>query len=179
MCHANVLNAFLQNRFVTPAPVSIELLVCALLVGLVAPITAARNPGFALASTALLATLFAVVNVWWLFRTHDYAMAGLSIIAVMFLCWSVVTLFRQLTAERDKRLFRGQLSQYTSPAIAARIAESPDAARAFKVVQTRDMTCYFSDLAGFTTISEQEDAEVIQTVLNVYLERMFWLTNFM
>jgi len=172
MCHANVLNAFLQNRFVTPAPVSIELLVCALLVGLVAPITAARNPGFALASTALLATLFAVVNVWWLFRTHDYAMAGLSIIAVMFLCWSVVTLFRQLTAERDKRLFRGQLSQYTSPAIAARIAESPDAARAFKVVQTRDMTCYFSDLAGFTTISEQEDAEVIQTVLNVYLERM-------
>jgi len=172
MCHANVLNAFLQNRFVTPAPVGIELLLCALLVGLVAPITASRSPGFALAATSLLAVLFAVINVWWLFRSHDYAMAGLSIIAVMFLCWSVVTLFRQFTAERDKRLFRGQLSQYTSPAIAARIAESPDAARAFKVVQTRDMTCYFSDLAGFTTISEQEDAEVIQTVLNVYLERM-------
>jgi len=172
MCHANVLNAFLQNRFITQAPVGVELLVCALLVGLVAPITATRSPGFALAATSLLAALFAVINVWWLFRRHDYAMAGLSIIAVMFLCWSVVTLFRQFTAERDKRLFRGQLSQYTSPAIAARIAESPDAARAFKVVQTRDMTCYFSDLAGFTTISEQEDAEVIQTVLNVYLERM-------
>ena len=172
MCHANVLNAFLQNSFVTPAPITMELFVCALLIGLVAPITAARSPGFALVSTTLLAVLFVAVNILWLFQRQNYAMAGASIVVVMFLCWSAVTLFRQLTAERDKRLFRGQLSQYTSPAIAARIAESPEAAKAFKVVQTRDMTCYFSDLAGFTTISEQEDAEVIQTVLNVYLERM-------
>jgi adenylate cyclase len=90
----------------------------------------------------------------------------------MAVTWAFVTLLRQLTAERDKRLFAKQLSQYTSPAMAARIAESPAAAAAFKTVQTRDMTCFFSDLQGFTTITEQEDPEVIQHVLNTYLDRM-------
>src|SRR5439155_4543878 len=39
-----------------------------------------------------------------------------------------------------------------------------------------DVTCLFTDLAGFTTISEQESAETVQYVLNTYLERMAKVT---
>ncbi|MFO0972976.1 MAG: adenylate/guanylate cyclase domain-containing protein [Phycisphaerae bacterium] len=34
------------------------------------------------------------------------------------------------------------------------------------------MTCFFSDLAGFTTLAEQHDSHRIQRVLNTYLDRM-------
>src|SRR5690606_18177917 len=120
----------------------------------------------------LLVAGVAGVNLLLLFQQLDTWYVLTHFIVTIGACWAAVTLFRQLTAERDKRLFRAQLSQYTSPAIASRIAESPEAIEAFKKVQTRDVTCYFSDLAGFTSISEREDAELVQHVLNTYLERM-------
>ena len=47
-----------------------------------------------------------------------------------------------------------------------------EAAQAFKSVQSRDVTCLFTDLASFTSVSEQESAETVQLVLNTYLARM-------
>lgn len=172
MCHANVLNAFLQNQFITVAPKWMEVPACLLAGALVGLWTAFRSPRFALSATVLLTVGIFAVGCVVLFQLYDYWYVLMPFAIVLLFCWASVTLFRQLTAERDKRMFRAQLSQYTSPAIAARIAESPEAAEAFKKVQTRDITCYFSDLAGFTTISEREDAELVQHVLNVYLERM-------
>ncbi|MCB9853948.1 MAG: adenylate/guanylate cyclase domain-containing protein [Phycisphaerales bacterium] len=172
MCHANVMNAFLQNRFITPAPEWWEWPACLLAGAIVGWWTAHRSPRFALTSTLALLAGVTAIGCVVIFQRYDDWYALMPFAIVLLFCWSAVTLFRQLTAERDKRVFRAQLSQYTSPAIAARIAESPEAAEAFKKVQTRDMTCYFSDLAGFTTISEREDAELVQHVLNVYLERM-------
>ncbi len=172
MCHANVLNAFLQNRFITVAPPLAQWPLCLLGGALVGWWTAVRSPRFALTATLLLVVGVAGVNLLVLFQQLDTWYVLTHFIVTVGACWAAVTLFRQLTAERDKRLFRAQLSQYTSPAIASRIAESPEAIEAFKKVQTRDVTCYFSDLAGFTSISEREDAELVQHVLNTYLERM-------
>lgn len=172
ICHSNVLNGFLRNRFITPAPMWMEFPMCLLAGAIVGWWTSVRSPRFALSATIFLVVGVVAFGCFVLFQLYDiwYVLAPFAI--VLMFCWAAVTLFRQLTAERDKRMFRTQLSQYTSPAIAARIAESPEAAEAFKKVQTRDITCYFSDLAGFTSISEREDAELVQHVLNVYLERM-------
>lgn len=172
MCHANVLNAFLQNRFITTAPAWMEFPACLIAGAIVGLWTSNRSPRFALTVTILLIVGIFAVGCLVIFKMYDTWYVLTPFVLALLFCWAAVTLFRQLTAERDKRMFRTQLSQYTSPAIAARIAESPEAAEAFKKVQTRDMTCYFSDLAGFTSISEREDAEVVQHVLNVYLERM-------
>lgn len=172
MCHANVMNAFLQNRFITPAPSWMEWPVCLLAGAIVGGWTAVRSPRFALTATLLMVVGVTAIGCVVIFQAYDVWYVLTPVAIVLLFCWAAVTLFRQLTAERDKRMFRAQLSQYTSPAIAARIAESPEAAEAFKKVQTRDITSYFSDLAGFTTISEREDAELVQHVLNVYLERM-------
>jgi class 3 adenylate cyclase/CHASE2 domain-containing sensor protein len=172
MCHAHVLNTILQNRFITPVPAWLEITLCTLLGAIVSLITATRSPRTALAATALLFAAYLGLNAWVLFRRFDIWLALAAPLATLCVAWAFVTLFRQLTAERDRRVFAKQLGQYTSPAIAARIAESPRAAAAFKTVQTREMTILFTDLAGFTTMSEQENPEVVQHVLNTYLQRM-------
>ncbi|HUN81561.1 MAG TPA: CHASE2 domain-containing protein, partial [Phycisphaerae bacterium] len=172
MCHAHVLNGLLQNRFITP-PSSIASVVIALILGgIVSFLTATRPPRFALLATLGLMLGYLLIACYILFQIYGIWLALAAPLISLFVTWAFVTLFRQLTAEREKRLFAKQLSQYTSPIIAAKIAENPDAVAAFKTVTTRDMTIFFSDLAGFTTLSEKEDAETIQRVLNTYLDRM-------
>ncbi len=171
MCHAHVLNAFLQNRFIGRPAMWMEVVVCVLLGALAGLITATRGPRIALLLTLIFIGGYFLFNGLGLFQNGVW-FALAAVVITLFFVWAFVTLFRQFTAERDKRLFRKQLSQYTSPAIAAKIAESPEAAQAFKTVQTRDVTCIFSDLAGFTSIAETEDAAMVQHVLNTYLQRM-------
>ncbi|MCC7315324.1 MAG: adenylate/guanylate cyclase domain-containing protein [Planctomycetes bacterium] len=172
MCHANVFNAIVQNRPIHIAPHWLGVAICLLGGALVSLATATLAPRAALISTIGLMVAYAGLNCEALFRRMDIwaPLAGPEI--CLFVSWAFVTLYRQLTAEREKRLFAKQLGQYTAPAIAAKIAENPQAAQAFKTVQKREVTCFFSDLAGFTSLSEAETAETIQHVLNTYLHRM-------
>lgn len=172
MCHAHVLNSLLQRRFVRTTGTAAGAAAFIVLGGLVSLITARLGPWRSLLATAGLLGAFGLFNALWLFQRRDVWFPLAGPIVAGGVAWAAVTLFRQLTAEKDRRMFARQLSTYTSPAIAAKIAESPAAMAAFKTVQTRDVTCLFSDLAGFTTISEQQDAEVVQLVLNTYLRRM-------
>jgi adenylate cyclase len=172
MCHAHVLNALLQNRFIVVADRRLGLGLCLLLGAATTLITGTRPPRQAFLITLAIALIYFYVNSTALFGSrHIWLMLAAPLVTAS-ITWAFVTLFRQLTAEREKRLFSKQLGQYTSPIIAAKIAESPEAAAAFKKVQSRDVTCFFSDLAGFTSISEQQSPEVVQHVLNIYLESM-------
>jgi class 3 adenylate cyclase/CHASE2 domain-containing sensor protein len=172
VCHAQVLNGFLKNSFLSIVPRPVDAMICLVLGALVVSMTMTRGPTLAGVTTLAMMAAYGLLNCIVLFRAYSIVAALAAPLVTMFVAWAFVTLFRQLTAERDRRHFAKQLSQYTSPVIAARIAESPDAAATFKKVQTRDVTCFFSDLAGFTTISEREDADIVQYVLNTYLKRM-------
>lgn len=172
MCHAHVMNALLRQRPVWLLSAWAGAIICLLGGILISALTAILPPRSALLATLGLMLAYAALNIELFFKRMDTWVVLAPPLVCAFLAWAFVTLYRQLTAERDKRLFAKQLAQYTSPAIAARIAESPEAARAFKTVQTREVTCFFSDLAGFTTLSEAENPESIQHVLNTYLHRM-------
>ena len=172
MCHAHLLNTLLNKRFITRPSPALEIALVILLGAAVAVLTSIGDPRltFAVTVAGILAytafisyVLFGGQSIWLVF--------GATVLTIS-ITWAMVTLFRQLTAERERRFFAKQLGQYTSPAIAARLAESPDAAQAFKTVQSREVTCLFTDLASFTTLTEQESPETIQFVLNTYLERM-------
>lgn len=172
MCHAHVLNGILQGQFITPPSRTLGVWISLLGGAIVSWITSARGPRIALTLTLGLIAAYTLVNAYVFFMVMHWWVLLVAPVATVFVTWAFVTLFRQLTAERDRRLFARELGQYTSPLIAARIAESPEAALAFKTVQTRDVTCFFSDLRGFTTMTEEQDPEVTQHVLNTYLHRM-------
>lgn len=172
MCHAHVFNAILKNRPIRIVPAWIGVAICLAGGAVVSIITSTQSPRLSLASTLGLMLAFAAANCELLFKRMDIWAPLAAPETCIFLSWAFVTLYRQLTAEREKRLFAKQLGQYTSPIIAAKLAENPQAAQAFKTVQTRDITAFFSDLKGFTTLTEEEDPEVIQHVLNAYLHRM-------
>jgi adenylate cyclase len=80
----------------------------------------------------------------------------------------LVALYRVLIEEQEKRRVRGAFQQYVSPEVIRRVLSDPE------LVQPRksDITVLFSDVRGFTTISEALDAQDLARLLNGYLTEM-------
>lgn len=81
-----------------------------------------------------------------------------------------VTLFHYLTEERAKRRTRDAFSLYLHPEVARMVSEDPALLRLGG--EKRELTVMFTDIRGFTSISEALDPEVLVEFLNEYLGAM-------
>lgn len=73
-------------------------------------------------------------------------------------------------ATRQKKQIRAAFSQYLSPQVVTEVTKHPE--RLKLGGEKRVMTCHFSDIAGFTGISEKLDPESLVKMLNKYLTKM-------
>jgi len=80
----------------------------------------------------------------------------------------LVSLYRALVEEKEKRRVRTAFGQYLSPEVIRRLLRNP------KLVEPKktEITVMFSDIRGFTTISENLDAQDLALFLNQYLSDM-------
>jgi adenylate cyclase len=169
MAHANILNMVLQNRPAVRGSTWLNILIILLGGITITGVTSVRSPLFSVASLLVLVVVMLGVG-GLVFRSFTYHFA--SIVAVTDVCvvWACVTAYRQFTEERARRQFQRALAQYTSPAVAARIAGK--ASVRDLAPQPASVTCFFSDLRGFTQLSERLGAERTRLVLNPYLGTM-------
>ena len=72
--------------------------------------------------------------------------------------------------ERSRQQVRNAFGHYLSPAMVERLADDPDSLSLGG--EMRDMTLLFCDVRGFTTISEQFDAEGLTRLINRFLTPM-------
>jgi adenylate cyclase len=79
-----------------------------------------------------------------------------------------VTLYRVLIEEKEKRKVRGAFQQYVSPEVIRRVLTRPESVAPRK----QEITILFSDIRGFTSISERLDAQALADLLNEYLSEM-------
>jgi adenylate cyclase len=85
--------------------------------------------------------------------------------------YAALTSFRMIFEEREKRKIRKTFSQYLSPGVIALIERDPQ-----KYIRpggdTKELTVMFSDIRGFTTLSEGMTAAELVQLLNEYLGEM-------
>jgi adenylate cyclase len=103
---------------------------------------------------------FAFLHGWWL---NFIIPSGTLVANVGF-----VAMYRALVEEKEKRRVRGAFQQYLSPEVIRRLLENPDLVKPRKT----EITVMFSDVRGFTTISEKLDAQELAELLNEYLTDM-------
>jgi len=168
MTHTNLVNTFLQNRFIRRTqPLGSMLIVAVAGLGAVL-VTLSFGPVRSLLFVLSAMVIYFFGHAVVLFGRYGVWATSVMPLLTIFVAWAFVTLYRQLTEERSKRHVAKALGQYTSPAIAQNIVEaSTDLSPREGVV-----TCYFSDLKGFTTISERLGAERTKAILNPYFEAM-------
>jgi class 3 adenylate cyclase/protein involved in polysaccharide export with SLBB domain len=88
----------------------------------------------------------------------------------MTLSFGLVALYRYFTEQREKRKVRGMFSTMVSPDVLKYMEEGPDRFRL--TGEKKSATMFFSDVAGFTAISESLTPEALAMVLNRYLTPM-------
>ena len=127
------------------------------------------------ASLKLLATAFsgaAVLGVAIiLFLGHRIYWLPLAAPLVALLLSTVGAFAWSYVAEdRQRRIIFRALSQSLSPAMAEEIQRNPDKLKLGG--ERRTMSVMFTDIAGFTDLSERLDGEKLTALINFYLEEM-------
>jgi adenylate cyclase len=102
----------------------------------------------------------AFLHGWWL----NFTLPAGTLTANVLL----VSLYRALVEEKEKRKVRSAFGQYLSPEVIRRLLRNPQLVEPRKT----DITVMFSDIRGFTTISEKLDAQELALFLNGYLSDM-------
>jgi adenylate cyclase len=102
----------------------------------------------------------AFLRGWWL----NFSVPALTLVSNVLL----VSLYRALVEEKEKRRVRTAFGQYLSPEVIRRLLLNPQLVEPKKT----EITVMFSDIRGFTTISENLDAQDLAIFLNQYLSDM-------
>ena len=167
VAHANLLSGLLSGRMVYEAPVWLNVLLAGLL-GVAATVMSVRYGPRLAALVAVLVIAYVGVAGWLVFYVSTYWVALTPGMGTLAASYVAVLAYRYLFLERERRQLTTALSQYTSATLARKMSED---AELCKRAETREVTAVFTDLAGFTTISERIGAERTQHVLNVSLGR--------
>ncbi len=90
--------------------------------------------------------------------------------ATVFLSILGITLLRFWGSEAEKRYIRGAFSTYLSPDVIKQLEADPSRLRLGG--EKKLLTAMFTDVKGFSTISEKLDPNDLVSLLNLYLTRM-------
>ncbi|MBN2209770.1 MAG: adenylate/guanylate cyclase domain-containing protein [Sedimentisphaerales bacterium] len=168
--HANILNTVLQYANIFQPSTLTELLVTLFLGILLTVIASLGKPSISGLTLVAIILLAVFINFIILFHWGHYWYAFVTPLAAILASFTCVTFYRQIFEGRTKRRITARFKQYAAPALVDRIVQAADTLTF--AGETRVLTCYFSDLAGFTTISEHLGPEKTVSVLNIYLDRM-------
>jgi len=82
----------------------------------------------------------------------------------------IVTAFMLLLTDRERQFVRRAFGRYLSPSLVERLADDPSALSLGG--ETRELTVLFSDIRGFTAMSEKLDPQELTRILNRFLTPM-------
>jgi adenylate cyclase len=103
--------------------------------------------------------------------SHGVWIAAAAPLAGALLAASGAILLTLMGEMRDRRFVHDALGRYTSPVLVQTLMERPDLLDRFGGAR-QEITVYFSDIRGFTTLSEGMEPERLVELLNEYLSAM-------
>jgi adenylate cyclase len=117
--------------------------------------------------TLIVASL--VGTSWYLYAQHRLLIDFTYPLGSSLLIYLTLVFSSYVREQSQRRRIRSAFSQYLSPALVAQLAQSPE-----KLVlggEEREMTIMFSDVRGFTTISEsyKHDPQGLTALMNRFL----------
>ncbi len=166
---ATALHDLLTGRIIVPLTHVQAALLLLLVAGLITLAVFWRGVTFgALAGGAVVVVELA--GAWLAFgllRVH-VPMVGPSLAA--FFAFVGATSYTSIVEGRQGRMIRGAFSKYLSPVLVDELVADPS--RLKLGGEKREISVLFTDLAGFTSLSETMDPEELLTLLNRYLDEM-------
>ena len=170
--NVRLMDQLLSHRFISRIQPWIDLvliIVMAFVIGFIvtqlkATLGVALAVGVAIIYTAFAVGLYAY-TLHWIDLIH---VDGAIILSALF-----VALYRTITEGADKRVIKEMFGKHVSPALVDRMLSHDDPLKSLDLSGKRaKVTIFYSDIRGFTAMSEKMTPEQIYGQLNEYFEEM-------
>ena len=166
---ATLVDNYLTGGGLRSVPEGWTLALVALLVPLLLWGNRRLHPAGAAALAAALVAAIAGAS-WWLFGRFQLWWPPLLPAAAALAVYGAAALAGYAFVRRRARQTRAMFAQYVPPAVVSRLIAQPELMRLGG--EAREVTLMFTDLANFTTLSEQLSAEQTVEVLTAYFNAM-------
>ena len=164
---ANTIMTLMKNAPIRPASSQNEMLV--LLILFISFVVVALIPKYENLLFLLIIVAYAGFGIF----TYVYYGVAFSMSYALIACvlsTGTINLYLFMMERKQKGFIKGAFSQYLSPTVIDQIVENPDMLELGG--EKREMTPFFSDIQGFSTISEGLTPEELVQLLNEYLTAM-------
>jgi len=169
--HATIIENILKQTFITrPKWTRIYDLLAILVLGILAGIGVSRLN--AVRGVLFVSALFIlhIVIVQWLFVDFGIWLNLVYPLLALVVIYIAITVFKYFTEERERKKIKGAFSHYVSDTVINEMLQDPEKLKLGG--EERVVTVLFSDLAGFTTISERTRPRELVSLLNDYFTEM-------
>jgi adenylate cyclase len=181
--HANALQNMIDGEYVRPIGPVRRMLLLLILSAVAGGVSFWRGAAWGAAAT-IATVLSAWVFAFWSWAGVAYLPGaelfefgtkatwvpiGTPILSVL-LAYVLSVAYVSIVEGREKRFIKGAFGKYLSPDVVAEISEDPSALKLGG--EKRPLSLLFSDLRGFTNLSEHMDAQDLIALLNEYLNDM-------
>ncbi|MDR0448113.1 MAG: adenylate/guanylate cyclase domain-containing protein, partial [Treponema sp.] len=165
--HITMLDNILNNDFIREASTLADMLVLFAIIFLTTALALFCDKlhfsvgGAVLVAVVIVAGTFIAYNTFCLWFPMVLPLAGL--LASFLTC----TIYNYATEGSQRRFIKSAFSQYISPIYVDQLISNPDQLKLGG--ERREISIFFSDVQGFTTISENLDPDQLKELLNEYL----------
>ncbi|MDY6903619.1 MAG: adenylate/guanylate cyclase domain-containing protein [Thermodesulfobacteriota bacterium] len=166
--HLNAMDSILAGDFLYhPAWAHLFDLIIIFIGGLLLAVVLSRTR--ALAGGIFMALLFGgyIALCHYFFSQMGWILNMVYPLSVFITVYVAVTSYKYLSEEGQKKFIREAFSKYLAPQVVSQLIESPQ-----KLIlggERREITAFFSDVQGFTSISEKLSPEDLVELLNEFL----------
>jgi adenylate cyclase len=167
--HANALQTMLDQDFFNQLPTWLSHIIILFIVVLVFIITRFLPTLWSTIATVFFITAYVVLAII-LFSEANFILEIVNPTLVIAFSFVGHTVYHYLEAQKEKRMLRGAFTHYVPETVVQEIINDPDKLQLGGV--ERVVSVIFSDVAGFTSISEKLSPKELVLLLNEYLTAM-------
>ncbi len=169
--HANIIDSALSQDFIKPLPPYYLYNVFGIiLTGLFLGFVLTRTGVISGALISLLTITGYSLLCIFLFSKAGGILNMVYPVLVMTLIYISVTAYKHFIEESQKRFIKNAFSTYIAPSVVKQLMDSPEKLELGG--EQRDITAFFSDVQGFTSISETLSPPDLVELLNDFLTEM-------
>ena len=169
--HANVMESVINGDFLMrPDWLMILDLLMILVSGIILGLMALFLPAYSMALFLFVSISGYLFADWQLFTQKGLWVHTVYPVLSQVFVYSGIMLYRIIFEEKEKRFIQGAFGQYLSPTVVNQLIEDPGMLKLGG--ERKELTAFFSDLVGFTKISEALTPDQLVDLLNKYLTEM-------
>lgn len=167
--YTSVINTLIQRNFLQDMAWWISALVTLVMAMVTTLVVFRLKPGFGVAAGVFFTLLSFILPALFFYFNGMYINILPPILAtfVAFLATVIINLFNE---SKEKGFIRGAFSHYLSMDVISELIDDPS--RLALGGEERELTAIFTDVKGFSTISEKLTPTELVTLLNIYLTEM-------